>query len=62
MSGWEIPDAVLARMAKHCRCCPCCQNPPCGGCMAGGMCDEQGCIWERDGDDDAGPAYNDNEE
>lgn len=37
------PPHVIEEMMKHCRCCPCCRNPPCDGVMAGGLCDEFGC-------------------
>lgn len=44
-------QAFVEGAAKHCRCCSCCRNPPCDGVLAGGMCDEFGCVHERDGYD-----------
>lgn len=33
-------QAWLREIAKHCKCCgECNQNIPCGGVMAGGLCD-----------------------
>jgi hypothetical protein len=46
------PQDVIEAFMKHCDCCQCCQNPPCDGVMAGGMCDEQRCAHDdADGDD-----------
>jgi hypothetical protein len=45
------PDVIEAFM-KHCSCCQCCQNPPCDGVMAGGMCDERRCIRDDERDDE----------
>lgn len=33
---------VLAA-ARDCRCCQDCSECPCGGCLAGGMCDDAEC-------------------
>lgn len=37
----------LEELAKECTCCSVCWDVPCGGCMAGGMCDNM-CICEDD--------------
>ena len=34
------PPEFFEEMAKHCRCCQECSNPPCDGVCAGGMCDQ----------------------
>ena len=44
------PASFYERMAKDCRCCPECQNAPCDGVCAGGMCDEM--CWCDDSDED----------
>ena len=33
-------DEWLAKIAAECRCCAGCTALPCGGCSAGGLCDE----------------------
>ncbi len=37
----QPPPEFYEVMARHCRCCTDCSNPPCDGVCAGGMCDEQ---------------------
>lgn len=29
--------------AEDCRCCQDCSECPCGGCLAGGICDDMAC-------------------
>lgn len=45
------PLDVIERMAKDCRCCIECANPPCDGVMAGGVCDRRCTCDEDDGPD-----------
>lgn len=42
-------EKFLAEMAKQCRSCPECWDVPCGGCVAGGVCDRI-CNCEPDDD------------
>lgn len=47
-------DEWLAEAAKGCRCCADCWEVPCGGCQAGGICDNHcACYTDTDrcGDD-----------
>lgn len=44
------PTEFYDEMAKHCRCCSRCGNPPCDGVCAGGMCDEMKCLCDDDRD------------
>lgn len=45
-------QAWLDEIAKHCNCCPLCfMDIPCGGVMAGGLCDGM-CICQLHEDDD----------
>jgi len=37
------PPHVIAEWSKHCDCCPQCQDHPCAGVQAGGMCDQMEC-------------------
>jgi hypothetical protein len=37
---WNPPPSFFREMAKACRCCQTCGQPPCDGVLAGGMCDE----------------------
>ena len=34
------PPHVISEWLKQCTCCPVCQQKPCDGVMAGGMCDD----------------------
>jgi hypothetical protein len=45
------PPHVIRAFMKHCRCCMCCQNPPCDGVMAGGLCDHLGCVHDDETDE-----------
>lgn len=36
-------DQWIVNCAEACNCCPNCGSVPCGGCMAGGMCDNSPC-------------------
>ena len=42
----------LQELAEECMCCPICWEVPCGGCMAGGICDEMCICHEEDECDD----------
>ena len=48
--GPPIPHDVLEAWAKDCRCCPECNESPCGGVQQGGPCDEMPCRCEDDDD------------
>lgn len=57
-------QAFLVDCAKHCHCCECCQQVPCAGVTAGGMCDGMLCYSERmhdDDDDDQGDWYDEDD-
>lgn len=42
-------QAHLCQLAESCTCCPECSDVPCGGCQAGGLCDNYcRCDDERD--------------
>lgn len=36
----ESDEETLLVLARECRCCPDCWDVPCGGCQAGGVCDD----------------------
>ena len=42
MSDDDYQRFILAA-AEACRCCQDCSECPCGGCLAGGICDDMAC-------------------
>lgn len=50
----------LAKLAKECRCEPCCNSVPCDGLCAGGFCDFFACRCGENGGGDY-PDYEDDE-
>lgn len=45
--------------ARACRCCQDCSECPCGGCLAGGLCDDAECHCDDDATDQDDPAGGD---
>jgi len=44
---YEIPEDVIAVASKSCDCCPECQQHPCDGALAGGLCDQIRCVCDE---------------
>lgn len=47
-------DNYVATIAEDCLNCPMCQDCPCAGCMAGGVCDNLACVCGCEELDDLG--------
>ena len=46
------PNYVVQEWIKHCSCCPDCNQVPCDGVMAGGICDMMECQCDEIVDDE----------
>lgn len=40
---YSPPPHVIFEWSKHCDCCPQCNDHPCAGVCAGGICDDMDC-------------------
>jgi hypothetical protein len=55
-------DQFVLFVMKDCRCCPECQNMPCDGVLAGGLCDRRCWCSDRTDSDDPSEDDHDSEE